>query len=149
MIYIPHVSYMAVAAGAFFVQFTSALVYGPLFGKYWLIAMIKDKNGDHWMNKGADCKDMRRDIAPLIFGELALNIIRAWTTGLLLNLTQARSISQAAQLGAFLYFGAVFPSVTSEVLWEKRGLDLQRFKYFTGLTSTIVMACIMQSIGTD
>ncbi|KAF9116676.1 hypothetical protein BGX27_000058 [Mortierella sp. AM989] len=176
MIHIPHVDYIAVASGAVFIQFFQAILYGPVFGKQWLAAMVKDKNGDQWMTASRRCfmgikdnkenkenkdkkdknenkdsnKECQKSELPTLFtGEFILNLIKAWTTGLLLNLTQARTVTQAAQLGAFLFFGAIVPTVTSEYLWEKRGMDLQRFKYMSGFASTVVLACLMHAIGTD
>ncbi|KAI1319791.1 hypothetical protein EDD11_003176 [Mortierella claussenii] len=73
---------------------------------------------------------------------------QSWVTGLLLNLTQAQTVSQAAQLGAFMFVGAIVPTVTSEVMWEKRSMDLQRFKYLSGFLSTVFLACVLHSIGT-
>ncbi|KAF9577568.1 hypothetical protein BGW38_007134, partial [Lunasporangiospora selenospora] len=72
----------------------------------------------------------------------------SWFTGLLLNLTQARTVSQAAQLGAFLYFGVLVPSVISEAMWEKRSCDLQKFKLLSGFSSTVLLACAMHWWGT-
>ncbi|KAG0356102.1 hypothetical protein BGZ54_000845, partial [Gamsiella multidivaricata] len=102
-----------------------------------------DKNGDHWMQK-----DPKASLPGLFLKEFLLSLCKAWTTGLLLNLTQAGTILQAAQLGAFLFFGTVAPAITSEYLWEKRGMDLLRFKYLSGFVSTVLLSVLMNSLGT-
>ncbi|KAG0262932.1 hypothetical protein BG011_009528 [Mortierella polycephala] len=130
--------------GAFFNQISGALVYGPLFGKVWRAAMNKDKGGEGWM---AECSDNNRTPA-LLLKEFVLNMGKSWATGLLLNLTQARTMSQASQLGAFLYFGVLVPSILSETMWEKRPCDLQKFKLLCGFNSTILLACLMHWWGT-
>ncbi|KAG0208758.1 hypothetical protein BGX28_000379 [Mortierella sp. GBA30] len=86
--------------------------------------------------------------ATLATKELALNLSRAWLTGLLLNLTQARTMPQAAQLGLFLFLGTYAPLVGSEYLWEGRDIDLQKIKLLSGLSSTVFLACLMHWIGT-
>ncbi|KAF9316694.1 hypothetical protein BG000_000257 [Podila horticola] len=144
MIHIPHVAGGAVLLGALYNQVSGALVYGPLFGQVWLDAMNKDKGGEGWMGDTPP-----KDQMPvLLLKEFVLNLGKSWFTGLLLNLTQARSISQAAQLGAFLYFGTLVPAVISESLWEKRPNDLQKFKLLSGFSSTILLACVMHWWGT-
>ncbi|KAF9209957.1 hypothetical protein BGZ49_009233 [Haplosporangium sp. Z 27] len=130
--------------GALYNQVTGALVYGPLFGKVWVEAMKKDKGGEHWTGEKSS-----RDRAPaLLLKEFALNLAKSWVTGLLLNLTQAQTTSQAAQLGAFLFFGILAPSIASEAMWEKRPVDLQKFKLLSGFSNTVLLACIMHWWGT-
>ncbi|KAG0052158.1 hypothetical protein BGZ83_002931 [Gryganskiella cystojenkinii] len=144
MIHIPFVNGGAVVVGALYNQLAGALVYGPLFGQIWLDAMNKDKGGKSWMGD----EDPKAHLPVMLLKEFVLNAGKAWFTGLLLNLTQARTISQAAQLGAFLYFGVIVPFVTSESMWEKRPCDLQKFKYLSGFSSTILLACVMHWWGT-
>ncbi|KAF9182968.1 hypothetical protein BGZ51_004339 [Haplosporangium sp. Z 767] len=103
--------------------------------------MKKDKNGDTWMEKSSN-------VSTLLVKELFLNFSKACVTGLLLNLTQARTASQAVQLGMFLFGGVVVPTVTSEILWESRSMDLQRFKYISGFSSTVLLSYLMFSLGT-
>ncbi|KAF9933412.1 hypothetical protein BGZ67_004302 [Mortierella alpina] len=144
MLHIPYVAGGSVLLGAVYNQISGALVYGPLFGQVWLKAMNKDKGGDAWMQEGG-CKDK---LPVLLLSEFFLNLGKSWITGLLLNLTQARTMSQAFQLGAFLFFGVVVPNVISESMWEKRPCDLQKFKLLSGFSSTIVLACLMHWWGT-
>ncbi|KAF8923609.1 hypothetical protein EDD21DRAFT_440602 [Dissophora ornata] len=144
MIHVPHVDYTAVVAGAAFNQVIAAIIYGPLFGRQWLAAMKKDRNGDQWMGKHAS-----KSFPPgLFFYEFLLNLCKAWVTGLFLNLTQAQTMSQAAQLGTLLFVGIIFTTVTSELMWEKRTMDLQWFKYMSGFVSTVLMCCVMHIVGT-
>ncbi|KAF9188727.1 hypothetical protein BGZ51_008956 [Haplosporangium sp. Z 767] len=144
MIHIPYVAGGSVVLGAFFNQISGMLVYGPLFGKVWETAMIKDKGGE-----GLKASYSNRNQRPtLLLKEFVLNLGKSWATGLLLNLTQARTMSQASQLGAFLYFGVLVPTVLSETMWEKRPCDLQKFKLLSGFNSTILLACLMHWWGT-
>ncbi|KAF8934972.1 hypothetical protein EDD21DRAFT_192685 [Dissophora ornata] len=145
MIHIPYVAGGSVVLGALYNQVTGALVYGPLFGKVWLDAMNKDKGGEGWMGKDAP----KNHMPVLLLKEFFLNLGKSWFTGLLLNLTQARTMSQAAQLGAFLFFGVLVPSIASETMWEKRPIDVQKFKLLSGLSSTVVLACLMHWWGTE
>ncbi|KAF9999326.1 hypothetical protein BGZ65_005310, partial [Modicella reniformis] len=144
MFHVPHVSVGSVILGALHNQMSGALVYGPLFGHVWLAAMNKDKGGEAWMSDDARKNHMQS----LLLQEFALNLAKSWFTGLLLNLTQARTMSQAAQLGAFLYIGVLLPSVASETMWEKRPVDLQKFKLLSGFCSTVLLACMMHWWGT-
>ncbi|KAF9083741.1 hypothetical protein BGX29_002032 [Mortierella sp. GBA35] len=144
MLHIPYVAGGSVLLGALYNQLSGALVYGPLFGQVWLDAMNKDKGGDAWMSK----EENKNQMPVLFVKEFFLNLGKAWVTGLLLNLTQARTMSQAAQLGAFLYFGVQVPSILSESMWEKRPCDLQKFKLLSGFSSTILLACLMHWWGT-
>ncbi|KAF9364775.1 hypothetical protein BGX34_000445 [Mortierella sp. NVP85] len=144
MIHVPHVAAGAVILGGLHNQLSGTLVYGPLFGHVWLAAMNKDKGGDGWMEK----QSAKEQMTPLLGKEFLLNLGKAWFTGLLLNLTQARTMSQAAQLGAFLYLGVLVPTVASETMWEKRPVDLQKFKLLSGFCSTVLLACVMHWWGT-
>ncbi|KAG0322541.1 hypothetical protein BGZ99_003257 [Dissophora globulifera] len=138
MINIPHVDYSAVAIGAGFCQAISVMIYGLLFGQEWLDALKKDKGGQ-WVN---------RDPQSGTSGLLLLHLCKAWTTGFLLNLTQATTMSQALQLGGVLYLGMVVPSVTSELIFEKRPIEVLRFKYLTGFVSTVLLSCLLFGLGT-
>ncbi|GJJ76764.1 hypothetical protein EMPS_09123 [Entomortierella parvispora] len=144
MIHIPFVNGGSVFIGALYNQLSGALVYGPLFGNVWLEAMNKDKGGEGW--EGSD--DCQKRVPVMLLKEFVLNAGKAWFTGLLLNLTQARTMSQAAQLGAFLYFGVLVPSIISESMWEQRPCDLQKFKFVSGFSSTILLACVLHWWGT-
>ncbi|KAI1318059.1 hypothetical protein EDD11_007293 [Mortierella claussenii] len=130
--------------GGLYNQLSGAFVYGPLFGQVWLDAMSKDKGSDGW-NRQDNYKD---NMPVLLLKEFVMNLSKSWFTGLLLNLTQARTMSQAAQLGAFLYFGILVPSILSEAMWEKRPCDLQKFKLLSGFSSTVLLACLMHWWGT-
>ncbi|KAG0211917.1 hypothetical protein BGX28_007199 [Mortierella sp. GBA30] len=123
--------------GALYNQVSGALIYGPLFGQ--------DKGRQDWVDEGRPHKDQ---MPILLLKEFFLNLGKSWVTGLLLNLTQARTMSQAAQLGAFLYFGLLVPAVISETMWEKRPCDLQKFKLLSGFSSTVLLACLMHWWGT-
>ncbi|KAG0263764.1 hypothetical protein BG011_008090 [Mortierella polycephala] len=140
MIHIPNVALPAVIAGALFNQVVGVVIYSG-FSETWLAAMKKDKNRDAWTENSSN-------LNMLLLQELFLNFSKAWVTGLFLNLTQARTASQALQLGMFLFGGVVVPTVTSEILWENRSMDLQRFKYISGFSSTVLLAYVMFSIGT-
>ncbi|GJJ73477.1 hypothetical protein EMPS_05835 [Entomortierella parvispora] len=144
MIHVPFVNLPAVLAGSSFIQFVAAAIYGPLFGQAWLNAMKTDRGDDHWTTK--DPKN--NDYVQLFFTDFAINIGRAWITGLLLNLTQAQTVSHAAQLGLFLFLGTYLPVVTSELMWEKRSFALQKYKIMIGFSSTVVLSCLMHAIGT-
>ncbi|KAK3808221.1 MAG: hypothetical protein JOS17DRAFT_765915 [Linnemannia elongata] len=143
MLHVPYVAGGSVLIGALYNQMSGAFVYGPMFGQVWLDAMNKDKGGDSWMDKNS--KD---NMPVLMVKEFFLGLGRAWVTGLLLNLTQARTMSQAAQLGAFLYFGVQVPSIVSEAMWEKRPYDLQKFKLLSTFSSTVLLSCVMHWWGT-
>ncbi|KAF9425855.1 Mannose-6-phosphate isomerase [Podila epigama] len=80
---------------------------------------------------------------------ILVSLMKAWFTGLLLNLTQAHTVSQAAQLGAFLLLGVLVPAVINDALWEKRPKELQLIKILNGFITTVVLACLMHLIGTD
>ncbi|KAG0239036.1 hypothetical protein BGX31_003100 [Mortierella sp. GBA43] len=142
MIHIPHVAGGAVRA--LHNQVFGALIYGPLFGHVWLEAMNKDKGGESWTGG----KSSQDQMPALMLKEFALNLGKAWFTGLLLNLTQARTMSQAAQLGAFLFLGTLAPAIASETMWEKRPIDLQKFKLLSGFCSTVLLACTLHWWGT-
>ncbi|KAF9432985.1 hypothetical protein BGZ76_010029 [Entomortierella beljakovae] len=143
MLHIPHVAGGAVLLGAVYNQVAGALVYGPLFGKVWLDAMNEDKGRDNWITQSS--KD---SMHVYLIKEFAMNLGKSWVTGLLLNLTQAHSTAQAAQLGAFLYFGVLVPSIASETMWEKRPIDLQKFKLLSGFSSTVLLTCLLHWWGT-
>ncbi|KAG0370443.1 hypothetical protein BGZ54_006336 [Gamsiella multidivaricata] len=129
--------------GGLYNQLSGTLVYGPLFGKVWVDAMNKDKGSPGWRDVNS------KDGTPiLMLKEFVMNLSKSWFTGLLLNLTQARTMSQAAQLGAFLYFGVLAPTIISETVWEKRPNDLQKFKLLSGFSSTVLLACVMHWWGT-
>ncbi|KAF9897109.1 hypothetical protein BX616_006167, partial [Lobosporangium transversale] len=102
-----------------------------------------DKGNDSWMRENA-----RNNMTVSLLKEFALNAGKSWFVGLLLNLTQANTVSQAAQLGAFLYFGVLVPTVLSESMWENRPCDLQKFKLLSGFSSTVLLACLMHWWGT-
>ncbi|KAF9899740.1 hypothetical protein EC991_008358 [Linnemannia zychae] len=142
MLHIPYVAGGSVLLGALYNQLSGAFVYGPIFGKVWLDAMNKDKGGEAWQAKD------KQELPVLLVKEFFFNLGKAWVTGLLLNLTQARTVSQAAQLGAFLYFGVLVPSILSESMWEKRPCDLQKFKFLSGFSSTVLLSIIMHWWGT-
>ncbi|KAG0324175.1 hypothetical protein BGZ99_002138 [Dissophora globulifera] len=144
MIHIPYVAGGSVLLGALYNQCAGALVYGPLFGNVWINAMNKDKGGAGWT--GPDSPKDRMPV--LLLKEFVMNLGKAWFTGLLLNLTQAHTVSQAAQLGFFLYLGILVPSIVSEAMWEKRPLDLQKFKLLSGFSSTVLLSCLMHWWGT-
>ncbi|KAF9125285.1 hypothetical protein BGW39_007522 [Mortierella sp. 14UC] len=144
MIHIPYVAGGSVLLGALYNQLSGAFVYGPMFGKVWVEAMNKDKGGEAWQQEAKD----KQDLPILLVKEFFFNFGKAWVTGLLLNLTQARTVSQAAQLGAFLYFGVLVPTILSESMWEKRPYDLQKFKFLSGFSSTVLLSIIMHSWGT-
>ncbi|KAF9926213.1 hypothetical protein FBU30_004172 [Linnemannia zychae] len=143
MLHIPYVAPGAYLLGAFYNQLSGALIYGPLFGKVWVDAMNRDKGSESWMDK-----DKKQELPVLLIKEFFLNLSKAWVTGLLLNLTQARTCSQAAQLGAFLFFGVQFPSIISESMWEKRPCDLQKFKALSAFSNTVILSLIMHWWGT-
>ncbi|ORZ14980.1 hypothetical protein BCR41DRAFT_386808 [Lobosporangium transversale] len=145
MIHIPHVAFTAVAVGTLFCQFVQGIAYNVLFNQMWVAAMKRERNGDSWMKKD---KEESAEFWSFFLYEMILNLIRTWITGLLLNLTQAQTISQAAQLGAFLFVGVTVPLVTSETMWEKRESDIQLIRYLTAFFSTVFLSCVLHLIGT-
>ncbi|KAF9976415.1 hypothetical protein BGZ73_008617 [Actinomortierella ambigua] len=146
MIHVPYVAPGAVVLGGIFTQVSGALIYGPLFGNVWLEAMKKDKGNTKWMNpnKEEGQKQMWKNIGI----DFVFSLVRSWCIGLLLNLTQARTCSQAFQLGSFLYVGVVLPMVISESNWESRPCDLQKFKFANGFLCTVVSTVLLHWWGT-
>ncbi|KAF9584550.1 hypothetical protein BGW38_006058 [Lunasporangiospora selenospora] len=106
--------------------------------------MNQDKGGDWWLSK--DRSEI--NVPVMLAKEFLGGLTRAWCTGLLLNLTQVNTISQAAQLGFFLYFAVLVPTVVSDNIWEKRSMQLLKFKLMASLSNIVVMACIMHLVGT-
>ncbi|KAG0052574.1 hypothetical protein BGZ83_002399 [Gryganskiella cystojenkinii] len=142
--YTPHVGLPAVLAGAVFNEVIAFTIF-TVFSDAWITALKTDHGaGEHWKAKDGKSADFYR----LIAMDFGMNVGRAWITGLLLNLTQAKTLHQAFQLGTFLYLGTLCPQIASELLWEKRNVNLQQFKFLTGFFNTVIVTCMMHAIGT-
>ncbi|KAG0236717.1 hypothetical protein BGW42_002879 [Actinomortierella wolfii] len=146
MIHVPYVAPGAVLLGGIFTQACGALIYGPLFGKVWLEAMNKDKGNNKWMNQNKE--EAQKQMVKFISIDFAGSLVRSWCIGLLLNLTQARTCSQAFQLGSFLYVGVALPMIISETNWESRPCDLQKFKVVNSFICTVVSTVLLHWWGT-
>ncbi|RUS31602.1 hypothetical protein BC938DRAFT_477471 [Jimgerdemannia flammicorona] len=144
-IYIPRVNPMAIALGSVFQHITAYVLYGPVYGSFWWRAMCADKGNGNWLD--GERKVQKR---ALYTGGLYVMAIAqvAGFIGLLLNLTDAQTFSHATQLGLFLYFGILLPSIAEEYIMEQRSTVLIGLKALRGFIKTVGVSLIMFSWGT-
>ncbi|GBB95573.1 hypothetical protein RclHR1_02570007 [Rhizophagus clarus] len=137
MFLVPHVKLSAIIVGAAIEHVAAALIYGPLFGKKWIKAMSEDKHTNKWLPKNAETMKYR------FIGSFILSTLQCYFTGLLLNLTNAQTNTQAFQLGMVLFLGWVIPDLGTQHIWESRPITLGYIKALRMLINTVGVSIAM------
>ncbi|PKK73730.1 hypothetical protein RhiirC2_740235, partial [Rhizophagus irregularis] len=142
MFIVPHVNLPAIFVGAAIEHVAAALIYGPLLGNKWTKAMNEDKHTDKWFPRNVETMKYR------FIGAFILSILQCYFTGLLLNLTNVQTNTQAFQLGMILFLGWVIPDLGTQHIWESWPSTLGYIKALRMFINTVSVSIAMFNWGT-
>jgi len=104
--------------------------------------MNEDKHTDKWLPGNAETMKYR------FIGAFILATLQSYFTGLLLNLTNAQTNTQAFQLGMFLFLGWTIPDIGTGYIWESRPNTLGYIKALRMFIDTVGVSIAMFNWGT-
>ena len=129
------INYWAVLVAAIAAMAIGFLWYGPLFGKQWMqLAGLSEKK-----LKGAKQKGMGKTFVIAFVSTLIMTYVLAH----FVDYVEAKTITDGAVLGFWLWIGFFAPTQLGIVLWEGKPLNLYLINTLHYLVVLVVMSSIL------
>jgi len=140
--YLPPVKPSAIALGTVFNHVVSLAVLAPVFGETYHRAQAANSKEEFFKSKEA------ATAAATWGSSLAGSALQSYGVGALINATGTLTYKGAAYLGGLILLAGSAPSIASQIVTEKRPLDLVAVTVLARVLETVGLSLFLTYWGT-
>lgn len=129
-----NINYLAVLIAAIVSMFIGFLWYGSLFGKTWMKLMGFNE---------ASMKKMKMTAKRAYIVAFIGTLISSFVLAHFVDYVQATNISDAIQLGFWIWLGFTAPLLLGSVLWENKSVKLYLINVSHQLVSLVIASVVL------